>query len=98
MIIRSHRAWRALVAKRFGMKPGESPCEWPRSRIRAAIALEFPAFRLALIRVIRRGHNLLVEADRAVMFKFAWHPKADLGSEIDILNRLNGRLPVAIPR
>lgn len=80
------------------MRPGESPCEWPVGKIRAAIAGEFPRFGRASIRVVRRGHSLMIEADRSVMFKFPWHPKADLGSEIDILNHLDGRLPVAIPR
>ncbi len=98
MIIRTHGEWRRLVARRFAMRPGESPCEWPIPRIRDVIAGEFPAFRHASIRVIRRGHNLMVEVNGSVMFKFAWHPKANLRSEIDLLNRLHGRLPVAIPR
>lgn len=39
----------------------------------------------------------MVEVDRDHIFKFAWHPKANLKSEIRILNHLRGQLGVAIP-
>lgn len=79
------------------MTPGRSPCGWPVARIRRAIAAEFPRFRRASIRVLRRGHALVVEADREWIFKFAWHPLANLKAEIAILRRLGIALPVPIP-
>lgn len=79
------------------MHPSESACAWPAARIRRAIAAEFPRFRRASIRVIRRGHALVVDVNRRFIFKFVWHPKADLGAEIALLRRLHGRLGVATP-
>lgn len=65
--------------------------------MRERIALEFPRFRNSRLRVIRRGHALVVDADGGWIFKFVWHPLSNLKSEIAILQRLRGRLGVPIP-
>lgn len=96
-LIRSRRGWRALLKARFDMTPEESPCTWPVAKVRAAVAGEFRLFRDAPMRVIRRGHNLVVESAGEWIFKFPWHPKADLRQELAVLKLLRGRLAIPIP-
>ena len=79
------------------MAPEDSPCAWPVAKIRKMIAAEFPLFRRASIRVIRRGHNLVVAVAGDWIFKFPWHPKANHHREIGFLKLLRGRIGVAIP-
>lgn len=79
------------------MQSEESPCAWSIGKIRAVIMRDFPRFRGARLKVLRRAHNLVVEMDHRFVFKFPWHPRSNCRIEIAALRTLRGRLSVAIP-
>jgi len=96
-IINKRAEWVALLRERFNISPSDSPCGWPVAKIRASIAGEYPRFRNSSVRVIRRGHALVVELDNRCIFKHVWHPRANLKTEIEVLGRLKGRLGIETP-
>lgn len=79
------------------MAPSESAVYWPVSKIRARIAREFPQFRHSKVRVINRGHSLVVELDWDYIFKFVWHPKSNLKKEVETLRLIGGKTGIKAP-
>jgi len=79
------------------MTPAESAVYWPIEKIRARIAREFPQFRKSKVKVIRRGHSLVVELDGKYIFKFVWHPKSNLRAEVETLRLIKGKTGLKAP-
>jgi len=49
------------------------------------------------VTLIIRGHSLVVDLDGKYIFKFVWHPKSNLKSEVDTLRFIKEKTGIKVP-
>jgi hypothetical protein len=75
----------------------KSPCDFTKEEITGEINGQFPDLTISNLEILHQVHSLVVEVNGEIVFKFPWHPKSNLESELNVLSVVAAVTKTSIP-